>query len=253
MFFDTDLHAGPLPPRTLCLTYDDGPGPQTGDLADFLYRLGIRAAFFVLGEHACTQQDTLRRMARAGHLIGNHTWSHPGLVKLVREGGDVIGEVARTAELIRPFVGDGPILFRPPYGNWRERSDDPGNPEKRTSIVRKVLERASLPPHVGPVGWEIAAEDWECWRQGLSVEETCRRHLDEIERVDRGIVLLHDSSEDPAQVERNRAGELTRKLVPALLERGYQFLRVDEAPQVAAAIAWHNGAAAAGSLTGASG
>jgi peptidoglycan/xylan/chitin deacetylase (PgdA/CDA1 family) len=237
MFFDADLRSGRLPAKTLCLTYDDGPGPQTPDLADFLHRLGVRAAFFVVGQHACTRRDTLRRLARGGHLIGNHTWSHPGLVKLAREEGDVVSELARTAEVVRPFACDGPILFRPPYGSWRERPGGPGTPEKRTSIVRKILERASLPPHVGPVGWDIVAEDWECWRQGLSVEETCRRHLEEIERVGRGIVLLHDSSEDPTQAARNRAGELTRHLVPALLERGYRFLRVDEAPQVAAAMA----------------
>src|SRR6266699_1961532 len=50
-----------------------------------------------------------------GHTIGNHTYSHPGLVALAEAGGDVVGEIARTDALIREHTSGKPIFFRAPY------------------------------------------------------------------------------------------------------------------------------------------
>jgi peptidoglycan/xylan/chitin deacetylase (PgdA/CDA1 family) len=77
MLFDHDLKGFDLPARTLCLTYDDGPGPHTLELGRFLHEEGIRAAFFVIGRVAAEQPEVLARLRAWGHLIGNHTWSHP--------------------------------------------------------------------------------------------------------------------------------------------------------------------------------
>src|SRR5262249_25466503 len=61
-------------------------------------------------------------------------------------------------------------------------------------------------------------------------------HVAEAERVGRGIILLHDSSEEEEGRRRNRTLELTRLLVPALKERGYRFVRLDAIPQVRSAV-----------------
>src|SRR5262245_40026692 len=123
MFFDSDIKGDRLPPRTLCLTYDDGPGhtdgdgpgPRTLELGRYLFEEGIQATFFVIGQHAERHADVLLSLQRWGHLIGNHTYSHPGLVALAEEGGEVIGEVAKTDALIRRYVLSPVIFFRAPY------------------------------------------------------------------------------------------------------------------------------------------
>ena len=120
MFFHHDLKGNDLPPRTLCLTYDDGPGRDTVTLARYLYREGIEATFFVVGRHAEGNADVLAQVSAWGHRVGNHTYSHPGLVALAASGGDVVGELLRTDLLIRPHVSRTPLFFRAPYGNWRK-------------------------------------------------------------------------------------------------------------------------------------
>src|SRR5207302_5989283 len=96
MFLHADIKGNDLPRKTLCLTYDDGPGessddgvgPQTKALGEYLFREGISATFFVIGLHAERHPHVLRSLVRHSHTIGNHTYSHPGLVALVEAGGD---------------------------------------------------------------------------------------------------------------------------------------------------------------------
>src|SRR6059058_6234278 len=103
-----------LPDGTLVLTYDDGPGPNTVPIAQYLHDQGIAATFFVIGNQAYEQPAVLARVRALGHRLGNHTWTHPNLVDQLAGGADIIREVRRTADLLGP--GTGPIAFRAPYG-----------------------------------------------------------------------------------------------------------------------------------------
>jgi peptidoglycan-N-acetylglucosamine deacetylase len=236
VLYDHDLNGEDLPFQTLCLTYDDGPGTHTEDLGRFLFEERIPAAFFVIGRLAAQTPGLLHQLRDWGHVIGNHTWNHPGLVTLMQAGEDPIDEILRTDAVIRPYAG-GPIFLRPPYGSWRARTRPDGPEDATTSIVAERL-RASgrFTDYVGPIMWDILAEDWECWRCGLSVEECASRHLAAIEAAGRGIVLLHDSSEDDTLRPRNRTAEMTRLLVPELQSRGYRFVSLHEVPSIAAAL-----------------
>ena len=81
MFFDRDIKGNQLPPKTLCLTYDDGPGetrgdgsgPRTLELGRYLFVQGIRATFFVVGKNVERYPEVLPQLQAWGHLIGNHT------------------------------------------------------------------------------------------------------------------------------------------------------------------------------------
>jgi peptidoglycan/xylan/chitin deacetylase (PgdA/CDA1 family) len=152
-------------------------------------------------------------------------------------GGDVIGEIERSDRLIRPFVRGDVVYLRPPYGNWRER--EPGNEaDKPTSIVCEILnEPGQFDDYVGPVNWDIVAEDWDCWRLGVTPQEAARRYFAVAEQVGRGIVLMHDSSEDPTQQLRNQTAAMTRILIPLLQKRGFRFVDLEQVPQVRAAAA----------------
>jgi peptidoglycan/xylan/chitin deacetylase (PgdA/CDA1 family) len=237
MFGHADLKGDGLLPRTLCLTYDDGPGPGTAELGRYLRDEGVRATFFVLGRHAEDRRDLLADLHATGHLIGNHTYTHPGLVAFVLGGGDAADELLRTDALIRPFAGAGPVLFRPPYGNWREKVAPGDDRDQDVSVVAERLNRdGRLAGYVGPVNWDVCAEDWECWRQRLPAEEAARRYVAEVERVGRGIVLMHDDSEDPAIRPGVRTAEATKLMVPELKRRGFRFVGLDEVPSVREAV-----------------
>lgn len=237
MFFHSDLKGAGLRPKELCLTFDDGPGetpgwgagPRTSQLGRYLYDQAIQAAFFMIGRHAEQHLRTLRRLADWGHTLGNHTYSHPGLVSLVQAGGSAIDEIARTDAFLRPLVTTETIFFRAPYGNWREKETN-SEQDCRESIVAHQLNRCDVLHHyVGPVNWDISAEDFMFWRRGAAAEEAANAYLEAIENAGRGIILLHDSSEEPAMRQGNRTFELTQQLVHELRRRGYRFVTLSEA------------------------
>jgi peptidoglycan/xylan/chitin deacetylase (PgdA/CDA1 family) len=245
MLFHGDLRGDRLPPGTLCLTYDDGPGDTPGDgpgprtlaIGRYLHKQGIRATFFVIGCHAEGQGHAMRQLHDWGHLIGNHTYNHPGLVALARTGGDVAAEVARCENLIQTYAPAKVVFLRPPYGSWR-RQDCPDDPEDRSfSPVAAALNRDNRLRHlVGPIKWDVAYGEWDWWRRGASAEECAPGFLRKIEEKGRGIVLLHDSSDEEDVRRRNRTWELTRLVVPALKTRGFRFVALDEVPQVRSAL-----------------
>ena len=73
-------------PSQIALTFDDGPNDAaTPELLDVLARHWVRATFFAMGDFARQRPELVRQVAAAGHLLGNHTMSHPRLS--MRAGG----------------------------------------------------------------------------------------------------------------------------------------------------------------------
>jgi peptidoglycan/xylan/chitin deacetylase (PgdA/CDA1 family) len=232
MFYHHDINGADLPPRTLVLTYDDGPGRDTPLLARFLASESVQAAFFVIGRHARQFPGAMHTLRDLQHVIGNHTDNHLGIVDLVARGGDVVEEVSRADREIRPFAGQV-IYFRPPYGSWRnEEPSANGRPE--VSAAADILNRSGrFNDYVGPIMWDITGGDWGCWERGDTVDDCLNRYLEEIELIGRGIVLMHDSSETPEFAARNQTFAATKRLVPDLKRRGFRFVSLDAIPTIA--------------------
>ncbi len=99
------------------LTFDDGPHPEfTHQILDLLDEYETRAVFFVIGEKAKQHADIISEIVERGHLIGNHTQTHPEhrfWRILAREAATEIDDCQRTIETI---TGSRPSLFRPPVG-----------------------------------------------------------------------------------------------------------------------------------------
>jgi peptidoglycan/xylan/chitin deacetylase (PgdA/CDA1 family) len=108
--------------RNVWLTFDDGPKPgTTPKVLDVLSAHGITAVFFVIGKQAALHPELVKRIAREGHRIANHTYGHPKLTTLTR--AQVKSELQRTERLIGPYM-TGRKLFRPPYGAHNAMVDD---------------------------------------------------------------------------------------------------------------------------------
>ena len=242
MFFDLDLRGDALPPKTLCLTYDDGPGrtdgtgpgPKTVELGDYLAGRGIAATFFVIGSHVRANPGIVARLRAGGHLVANHTDTHPTLVSFFQGGGDVQGELSSADLAIgSPSAAGDLTFFRAPYGYWRDESADG---DSTTSSVAAALNASGRFPHlVGPVGWDIDRFDWNFWKLGQTAEECGQSYLEAITTQSRGIILLHDSSDNQPMRDGNLAFEMTCWLIPILQDLGYRFVRLDEVPGVISA------------------
>src|SRR2546421_11386927 len=116
MFKTVPINGAGLLERSLVLTYDDGPGPNTLPIAEYLRAKNITATFFVIGKHVRERPEVLVRVWGLGHRIGNHTGSHLDLPELLKRGGDVVSEVREAFALLDAIPR--PIAFRAPGGAW---------------------------------------------------------------------------------------------------------------------------------------
>ncbi|BBC38376.1 hypothetical protein SGFS_096700 [Streptomyces graminofaciens] len=178
--------------RTMVLTFDDGPDPRyTPDILSILRRYDVRAMFFVCGEMAVAGKDLLRQMADDGHVVGNHTWSHPLLTRLSRSA--IRSEMERTCEVIEEAYGEPPQWFRAPYGAWNRATFKLG---------------AEL--GMEPLAWTLDTLDWR---------GTAARTI--ADRVEHGaapgvVVLSHDAGGN-----RSQSVKALREYLPDLLDAGY--------------------------------
>ena len=111
----------PVPgPKAVALTFDDGPNPwATPQLLDVLKKKHVRATFFDVGRMAQAYPDLVKREVKEGHVVANHTWSHPMLAH--RSDSSAEDEMHRTRNLLRE-LGATVTLFRPPYGSYTGRT-----------------------------------------------------------------------------------------------------------------------------------
>ena len=105
--------------KSLVLTFDDGPDSRyTPVLLDLLKHENIPAAFFVVGNFLSDQPDLVKRMAAEGHIVGNHTWSHPDMSKISTQEA-FSEELNRVSTLYQETTGQEMVKFyRPPQGKY---------------------------------------------------------------------------------------------------------------------------------------
>ncbi len=97
-------------------SFDDGPHPElTPRLLDALASRSIRGWFFLIGEKAAAQPELTRRIADEGHLVGNHSWSHPAPGTFGTKA--YLDDVARSRASIAEITGSDPFNYRPPHGH----------------------------------------------------------------------------------------------------------------------------------------
>ncbi len=227
MYQPNSLNGADLPAKTLCLTFDDGPGSHTLAIARFLFEHHIRATFFVVGKYAFHHTEILQALKDMNHLIGNHTYEHPDLPYYVSVNGDMIDQVLRTDAIIKPYITSDRVYFRAPYGKWS------------AEVAHELNQSILTANHIGPIHWEIAGVDCYYWQNNWAVEDAAARYLSDIEHSnERGIVVFHDEIADMDIVKpRNKTLDLLKILIPQLLEKGYQFVRLDEIASIKTASA----------------
>src|SRR3954464_13626158 len=115
--FGKTLHRLP-DPKQLALTFDDGPNdPHTLNLLDVLAKHDVKATFFLIGKHVAAKPEIARRIAAAGNVIGNHTYTHPNLAFCSQ--ARIAQELSDCEKILRDTVGEHSSLFRPPFGARR--------------------------------------------------------------------------------------------------------------------------------------
>ena len=179
--------------KKVALTFDDGPHPKyTEQLLDGLKKRGIKATFFVTGEHADLHKDIIERMYKEGHLIGNHTYSHLQLSNQNIE--QYKQELIKTNNILKEITGEETAYVRPPYGTWDE------NLENELNMI--------------PVMWTSDSLDWCTNNENVIVQ----RVIKDVKEND--IILMHDYYETSVNA--------ALALIDELLAKGYTFVTIED-------------------------
>jgi peptidoglycan-N-acetylglucosamine deacetylase len=129
-------------PNEIALTYDDGPNDiVTERLLEVLARHNVRATFFLIGRYVRQRPQIARAIAASGHLIGNHTMTHPWLAW--QSTARVRQELADCNAILEDTLGAPIRYFRAPHG-------------ARRPAVLRIARSLGLTP----VQWNIIAKDW---------------------------------------------------------------------------------------------
>jgi len=211
--------------HTIALTFDDGPNAHTAEVLDALKEAGVKATFFIVGKQAHKNPKLLARIAAEGHLLANHSADHELLGSRYDAAPQrLLAELRDVDQQIQPLMHRGDKLyFRAPYGSWKSAHAEILNADAR------------LKNYVGPVYWDVggdiavrdgyvmSAADWDCWHIHWDAQKCAKGYLREVRRKDGGVVLMHC-------IHVNSAA-LVRAVVPALIEEGYSFVRLDQMPE----------------------
>lgn len=198
----------PARPGELALTFDDGPNPAwTPRLLEILAREDVHASFFLVGSKAETETSLVRQIAEAGHLIGNHSWSHRNLAlapaRLIDE------ELRRTTETLEQIIGAPVRTFRPPFG-------------ARRPAVLRIARRLGLVP----VLWNAMTSDWKI-PSAEAIDERLARTIDRLQWRGRAAnIVLHDGSHAEPAADRAPSVAAAEKLI-ARYKQSRRFVRVD--------------------------
>lgn len=198
------------PPRAgeLALTFDDGPNPAwTPRLLDILATHDVRATFFMVGRFADVEKELVRRIADAGHLIGNHSWSHPNLARTA--SARVLEELRKTSDTLEQITGKPVRYFRPPYGG------------RRPYVLKTAREMGMT-----PVLWNAMTSDWS----DPSADRIAERLTKKIDNNEQegwaSTIVLHDGGHISLGLDRGPSVAAAGQLV-AHYKTTHRFITLD--------------------------
>ena len=186
----------------IALTYDDGPNdPHTLKLLDVLAKHSVRATFFMIGRYVRQRPDIARAVAQAGHVIGNHTFTHPLLT--FESESRTRTELVECRQALQDAIGEHSNLFRPPFGGRRPA----------TLRIARAL-------GLQPVMWNVTGYDWN----GPPAETIETKVARQIRGGD--VVLLHDGGHKQMGADRSQTVIATDHLIARYKAAGYEFVTI---------------------------
>ncbi len=195
--------------RQIALTYDDGPNdPHTLSLLEVLARHGVHATFFLIGRYVQQRPEIAREIVQAGHVVGNHTLTHPLLT--FKSVAEIRHELSQCRAALQDAIGGHSNLFRPPFGG------------RRPAVLRVASELG-----LEPVMWSVTGYDWNA----PPAEVIERKVARQIRGGD--VILLHDGGHKRMGADRSQTVIATDRLISRYEVEGSEFVTIPQMMQKA--------------------
>jgi peptidoglycan-N-acetylglucosamine deacetylase len=195
--------------RELALTFDDGPNDAaTAQLLEVLARHNVRATFFLIGGFARQRPELVRAIHEAGHLIGNHTMTHPKLS--LTPAARVKQELRDCTAVLEEITGEPVKFFRPPFG-------------ARRPVVLRVARELGLTP----VTWNVTAFDWNPIGEDAILGNLNAGIAGNRERRRASNLLLHDGGHLAMGAPRMDSVRAVQRLLESHAGTATRFVTVD--------------------------
>lgn len=190
--------------KLLALTYDDGPNdPHSLHLLEVLSKHGVRATFFMIGQYVQSRPDIVREIVRAGHVVGNHTFTHPLLT--LQSAAEIRKQLSNCRAALGDAIGEHSNLFRPPFGG------------RRPAVLRIARELG-----FEPIMWNVTGFDWNA----PPAEVIEKKVSSQIRGGD--VILLHDGGHKQMGADRSQTVLATDHLLVRYRNEGYEFVTIPE-------------------------
>ncbi len=192
--------------RVVALTFDDGPQPfSTSQVLEILARNGVRATFFVTGEHALLYPKLCQQIVREGHIIGSHAMRHQRSLCLRRKS-TIDREITAAEKIITEITGVTPLFFRPPYGF-------------RSPIMMEVLRNH----HYKVITWDNMTDDWQAQKSADKILQAIMLKVQP-----GGIIVLHDGRSHNLNYDRSEMLQALPQIIHHLNDSGYKLVTIPE-------------------------
>jgi peptidoglycan-N-acetylmuramic acid deacetylase len=186
--------------KEIYLTFDNGyENGYTAQILDVLKRESVPATFFVTGHYLETAPDLVKRMATEGHIVGNHSWSHPDLTK--SSDGQIVEELEKVRKKTEEITGNKNMKYlRPPRGVFSDRT---------LAIAKQQGYTHAF--------WSLAYVDWNTDQQrgGQYAYDNIMKQMHP-----GAVILLHTVSKDNA--------DALERVIQDAKKEGYTFKSLDD-------------------------
>ncbi len=168
-----------------------------------LAKHNVSATFFMIGRYVRQRPDIARAVAQAGHVIGNHTFTHPRLIFQSKAQTRI--QLVDCHQALEDAIGEHSKLFRPPFGG------------RRPATLRVAGDLG-----LQTVMWNVSGHDWSA-ASAAAIEEKVAGQM-------RGgdVILLHDGGYRALGADRSQTVIATDNLIRRYIDQGYEFVTVEE-------------------------
>ena len=194
--------------KRVYLTFDDGPGTGTEKILDILKKKDVKATFFVTGKEDDTAKKIIKRIAKEGHTLGMHSYSHI-FAEVYESEKSFTKDFDKIYQYLKDITGESPVWYRFPGGSSTQNIDLP------IQTFIDVLNQKDI----SYMDWNVISPDIS--NASATKDQVVNGIVDGVSQFDTSVVMMYDSADKPMTVK------ALPLIIKKLKQENYELLPLD--------------------------